>query len=467
MDKQNKVDTLKKSRSNSIKENIYANLAVGFGDYYISPCAIALKTTPFWLGILNSMPTIGGSLVQLLGNYFIKKSSRKKIVIIAIAFQTFLFFLISLLSYLIFINLNFSFHYLIILFTLYVIAGSVAAPAFISWLGDLVDTKQLADYFGLRNSIGVAFNIIAVIFGGLILDFFKLNNESNVFFGFALIFLLASIFHLIRIKIMKNIYEPSFQPQEESYFSFYQFIKRLPRGIFGKLVIISALIIFASNISGPYYNLYIFRDLKFSYSQFLILQVSATIGSFLAFFFWAKLSNHLGHLKVLKINTFFIFLPAILWYFTIYMDSVMAFIFLIPVQFLGGIFWAGFGLASGNFFYTIVSRQKRNLCFAYSNIIYALAIVLGSIIGSYLIEIWEDAKINSIMLVSLFSSFLRFIFALLLIILLKEPASIKKITISDEIQQIKRFIVMETKIFINEIFSLPLLIKKIIRKVKS
>lgn len=463
---QKETNLLEKSQKKTIKENIYANLAVGFGDYYISPYAIALKTPPFWLGILSSLPNILGSIAQFWGNFLIKKTERKKIVFINIFIQSLIFVFISIFALLIALKINLTFYGFLFLFSLYVIAGNIAAPAFISWLGDLVETKKLAGYFGLRNSIGIIFNIFAVILAGMILDMLKFLNKDWTFWGFVIIFFLASIFHFLRAKVIKNIYEPYFTAPEESYFSFSQFLKRLPIGIFGKLVIFTALITFAANISGPYYNLYLFRDLKISYFQFLVLQVSATIGSFLAYFFWARLSNLIGHLKILKINAFFLFVPSLLWCFTIFMNNQIAFAFLIPVQFIGGIFWAGFGLANGNFFYSIVSRPKRNLCFTYSNIIYAFAIVFGSILGSFLIEIWKNSPINAIMLVSLLSSILRIIFAMLLIIILKEPAVIKKFTLKEKIEGISKFIILETKIFINEIFFLPYLIKKLIRKLK-
>lgn len=463
---QTETNLLEKSQKKTIKENIYANLAVGFGDYYINPYAIALKTPPFWLGVLSSLPNIFGSLAQFLGNFLMKKTERKKIVIINLFIQSLVFIFISIFALLVSFKINLSFYGFLILFSFYVITGNIAAPAFISWLGDLVETKKLAGYFGLRNSIGVIFNIFAIILAGMILDALKLLNKDWASLGFAIIFFLASFFHLLRVRLMKDIYEPSFNAPEEIYFSFYQFLKRLPKGIFGKLVIFTALITFAANISGPYYNLYLFQDLKISYFQFLILQVSATLGSFLAYFLWAKLSYLIGHLRVLKINAFFLFLPSFLWYFTIFMNNAVAFAFLILVQFIGGIFWAGFGLANGNFFYSIVTRLKRNLCFTYSNIIYALAIFLGSILGSFLIEIWKNASINAIMLVSLFSSILRIIFALLLILILKEPVTVKKISLKEKIKGISKFLILETKTFINEIFFLPFLIKKVIRKLK-
>jgi MFS family permease len=181
------------------------------------------------------------------------------------------------------------------------------------------------------------------------------------------------------------------------------------------------------NVSGPYYNLYIFRDLKFSYLQFLILSIITSLSSFFTFNLWGKLIDKFGSVSVLRASGFLISLVPLLWFFTIYLDRYTNFIFLIFVHIIAGIGWGGYGLAMNSFIYTSVSRPKRALCSSYHSLISGICVLLGSFLGSFLIETFKFIlPFNSIMFASFISGLFRFIGTLMLLIFVKEPLEIKR-----------------------------------------
>jgi MFS family permease len=423
----NEEEKKKQTQILSVKEGVLANISSGLADQYISPYFIALKISSFGLGLLNAIPNILGPIFQILGSHLIKSIPRKKVIIIAVLGQAFIYFLLGLLTILIFYKFHINVYLLIIVFSLYVALGSIGGPAWLSLIGDIVEKEKLGIFFAFRNSMGVIGGTFAGVLAGLLLDYLKISMPNNLLYGFAILFVLASILHFIRSFYFQKHYEPKFEVTSEHYFSLLSFVKRLPYTNFGRFVILTSFVSFAVNISGPYYNLYIFRDLKFSYLQFLILSIITSLSSFFTFSLWGKLIDKFGSVSVLRASGFLISLVPLLWFFTIYFDRYTNFIFLIFVHIIAGIGWGGYGLAMNSFIYASVSRPKRALCSSYHSLISGICVLLGSFLGSFLIETFKFIlPFNSIMFASFISGLFRFIGTLMLLIFVKEPLEIKR-----------------------------------------
>lgn len=393
---------------NSLKEGAIASFISGICDNYLSPFVIALKITPIGLGLLNGIPNILGPWAELLSRNLIIKFQRRTIVIFAVVGQIIFYIILGGIAFFTALEYRINPLFVVLFFAIYSFIANLAIPAWVSWIGDIIEDKRINTYFSLRNSLGVLAGLIGIILGGIILDTFKFQLNGSVFYGFWLIFFLGAIFNLSRIFYFKRIDEPKFIPAVESYFSFQDFIKKGLKTNFGKFVLINTLLIFSTNISGPFYNLYILRDLRFNYSQYLALTVSASLGSFIGYYFWKRMVEIIGNLSVLRLAGILVSLPPILWYFTISMPYEFIFIFVIWLNLLGGFCWSAHAISTNNFFYLNVTRAKRDLCSAYSNIFYGIAIFTGSLIGGFLINVLKNPYVNSIMLVSAISGILRF-----------------------------------------------------------
>ena len=70
----------------------------------------------------------------------------------------------------------------------------------------------------------------------------------------------------------------------------------------------------------------------------------------------------------------------VLWVFS------TKFAYLIGIQVLGGIVWAGFELSSFNFVFDTTTPEKRARCVSYYNMINGVMIFLGTIAGSLIIK---------------------------------------------------------------------------------
>jgi MFS family permease len=262
----------------------------------------------------------------------------------------------------------------------------LAAPAWTSWMQDLVENNR-GQYFGKRNRINSIFLIVSMLTAGFILDSFE---GDNTFFGFAIIFGIAAIGRFVSFYFLKKQYEPKEVKDEKAYFSFFQFIKKMPSNNFGRFVIFVSLISFAVAIASPFFSVYMLRNLNFSYLTFTIINLSSLISQVVFLPFIGKISDKFGTVKVMKISSFLIAFVPLFWIFSIFLMEYNTFIlvaYLFIIELFSGFVWAAFNLASSNFIYDAVTKQKIILCFTYFSFLNAVGAFFGGIIGGQLSSI--------------------------------------------------------------------------------
>lgn len=414
----------KEARENSLKDAVYVNATAGFGDNYISAYGIALGASPTEVGFLTSFPNLIGPLSQMLTSRVMLRVSRKRIFSSAILLQSLTWIPIILLPIFFFQDIKYTPFLLVIFYTIYAAFGNFAAPAWSSWIGDLVPRKEIGRFFGKRNSLGSISALIAMVLAGLILDFSGKNavfkENQTVFMGFGIIFFLAMLCRFLSRHFVLKQHEPEFRFQKAHYFSFLKFVKSAPKRNFGRFAIFITLVLLATNIVAPFYAIYMLKDLGFSYLQFMLINVFATIATFLFMPLWGKFADEYGNVKTLKITSFMTPVACFLWPLAVFLSPPFQFYFLLLANFFAGFAWAGFNLAAGSFLYDATTAEKRSLCVAYSSILNGFGIVIGASLGGFLVSHLKVSFINVIMFVSLISGIVRYIVSSLIIPKVKE-----------------------------------------------
>jgi MFS family permease len=424
-------EKIKKSKSYSLKDAASVNATVGFGDHYISPYMIALNATNQQIATLTSIPNLIAPLAQLFTSNVMQKFSRKKIFSISILIQCLLWIPIIIVSLLFLKNIIYAPLLVVIFWTIYAAFGNFASPAWSSWIGDLVKKEETGKFFGLRNKIGGVCALISMIIGGLILDKFKIlaeitNTQAWIFAGFTFLFLLAMTFRLLSRHYVLQQYEPNFKFEKEYYFSFFQFIKKAPKNNYGRFAIYISFVFLATNIAGPFYSVYMLRVLNFSYTQFILINVFATIGSFIFMPIWGKFTDKFGNIKTLKITSFLIPVICFVWLLP---PTIAGFFYIILLaNFFSGFSWAGFNLATGNFVYDAATPQRRSLCVAYSNVLNGIGVFTGATLGGILATVLPENVFvfHRLIFISLISGIARYLIAFIMAPKLKEVRTIEQ-----------------------------------------
>jgi MFS family permease len=423
---------LERSRKYSLKDSAAVNINVGLGENYISAYAVALNASPTEIGLLTSIPNLIAPLAQLATSRSMQKNSRKQVYSRAILIQSLLWLPIIFISFLFLHDLKQAPMLLVIFYTVYALFGNFAAPAWVSWMGDLIDPKEAGKFLGLRNKIGGITALISMIIGGVALDLFKAQADltSKVyisFIGFGIIFFLAMLFRLLSRHFVLKQHEPNFKFERDSYFSFLQFIKKIPKSNFGKFSLYVALIVLATNIAAPYFTLYMLKDLNYSYVQFMIISVASAVATFVFISKWGKFADKHGNIQMLKITSLLIPIICFLWPVGAYfVPEPFKFPFIIAINFFSGYAWAGFNMAAGNFVFEAATPQRRGLCSAYSSVMNGVAVFLGATIGSVLISKVNISFMSIILFVSLISGVARYLVFFIMRKSIKEIREVKK-----------------------------------------
>ena len=398
-----------KSLKHSIKDGCGWATMVGFGENYISPFAIALNATNQQIALLASIPQLLSSLFQLIAAKITDLvKNRKKIILYGVLIQALIWLP---LFYIPFITKNI--YFLIAFVSVYFIAGSFGAPAWNSWMGELVEEDKRGKYFGFRNKIMGFFTVVSISLAGFILSKFK---QVNVFYGFGIIFMIGLIARAFSTFYIKKMYEPQYIVEKKDYFSFVDFVKKMRKTNYGIFVLFMFFLRFSVFVAGPFFAVYMLRDLNFSYMTYTIVTVTATIITFITMTYWGKYADRFGNRNILTITSYLVPLAPILWLFSTNI------VYLIFIQIFTGFIWAGFELSAANFIFDTVKPKNRAKCVSYYNVFNGLGMFFGSMVGGALALklVKPSFLMSSLQLLFLISGILRLFVVLYFIPKIKE-----------------------------------------------
>lgn len=365
---------IRKSLKYSLIDGLFASVMQGIAENYLNPYALALKATAREIGLLVSVPGLTAAVSQLKAPDLTEKIGRRKIIDIAVFLQVLTWLPIILLPY--FFLKDSPAGWLIFFVTLYALFGNIAGPAWGSIMSQYVPIKRRGSYFAWRNRIFGTVALGSVFFAGFILN----SLESKIWLGFTLVFSLALLSRFISWIYLTKYYEPRLRTNPESYFTFWDFIKRAKESNFVKFVLLISLMSLAVNLASPFFPYYMLRERKFTYLSYTIIVLTPTIVTLLSLSRWGKHADIVGNLRVIKSTAMLVPIIPVLWLFSANK------VYIVGIQVLAGFLWAGYNLCITNFIYDAVSREKRARCLAYFNFLNGVGLFFGATLGGYLLE---------------------------------------------------------------------------------
>lgn len=410
-----------KARRLSIKEGIFARAKDSFGFNYVSPFAIAINSSNAVVAMLSGIHGLLGPLSQIFGSRSFENSSRKKIVSKSVFWESLTWLPLILIAYLFYVGIitNVLPLLLLIFFSFYVFSGSFGYPAWFSWMGDIVDEDYRGRWFSKRHLLLGFVTIVLTISAAFFLDYFK--NNYNIMFGFMILFFLAFVIRFSSVRIFKKQYEPKIKIKKEDYFSFWDFLFSLKQTNFGRFTIFRAFIGFSTSISSALLAIYFLRTLQFSYVTYMIIILSSVLFQILSMELWGKFADRYGNYRTIVITTVFIPIIPLLLIF----NSSPLYLIFVP-SLVGGVVWAGFNLAVGNYIYDNVRSSKRGFAVSYSNMLYGVGVFFGAGLGAILIKYLNISFIEPLFAIFILGAFLRMVVVFFFIPKLKEVRKTKK-----------------------------------------
>jgi MFS family permease len=154
--------------------------------------------------------------------------------------------------------------------------------------------------------------------------------------------------------------------------------QRLRHSPFARFSMFFALFQAVVSIASPFFTVYMLRDLHFSYLLFMINTAASVLMQVLTLNAWGRVGDHFGNRKILVICGSLIPVFPMLW--TISPN----YFYLLCLQAMGGLVWAGFSLSASNFFFDLVPAGKRVTYIAMHNVLASIGIFCGAMLGGYL-----------------------------------------------------------------------------------
>lgn len=429
---------IEKSLRHSLKDGAAYAVMTGSGENYFSAFAVFLRAGAAQIGFLASVPPLVASFTQLFSAYLGHKTGQRKRIILAGALTQALLWLPMGLLPLAFPDQAVAIFIAMVI--LYHASGNLALPQWSSLIGELVDQSERGRFFASRTRISASTSFIALVIAGFTL--FGFARAGMVRAGFLTIFGVALTARLISVHHLGRMHDPSGNVAALEMPPARNFFRQIREASFIRFSLFFALMQFSVNVASPFFSLYILRDLKFSYLQFMSCSAATVLVQFLTLTRWGRISDIFGNRIILVVCGLLIpFLP-LLWMIS------PSFYYLLFTQSYSGFIWAGFSLSATNHLYDLIPNNKRATYMAVHGVLAAAGVFSGAIFGGYLgprlpgyfqIGEWEIRWLSSLYNVFLISFFLRLFCVAAFLPRLRELRQVRSLPLRRLVFRVVRF----------------------------
>jgi len=373
LDTVQRKEQVRKSLKYSVLDGSAWAAMMGLTQSYVTPLALEMKATTSQVGLLSSMPSLMMALSQLLTPDLSERAGSRKGFILPVLFGHAIMFIPILL-------VHYIFHdspvwWLIGFVTISSVLGAVINPAWGSMMADLVPEQLRGRYFAFRGRITGFITLVFFFLAGVILQAF---TDSDIFTGYAILFGGATFFRLLSLYFLSRQYEPAQAQEKADSPGLVQLIKGLGNSTLGKFTLYIALIDLCTNVSAPFFAVFMLRDLNFSYLQFVMVSSTGTIANLVFLPFWGSRADRAGNIRIIQITSILLPFVPLLW-----LVNTNAY-YLMAANAFSGFVWSGYGLSAVNFVYDASLPEIRTKQIAVFNAVDMIACCIGALAGGYI-----------------------------------------------------------------------------------
>lgn len=365
---------VEQSLQHSVRDGVAYSVMSGVGETYFAAYALFLGATAAQVSLLAAVPPLFGAIIQLLAAWLERRvGSRRALIVGGALMQAFTWFPILWLPYF------FPAHAIPIMVSCIVLYYGwigLGAPLWSSMMGELVPSRKRGRFFGGRTQLMSMSSFVALIVGGLALEFFEVRDDARL--GFIIIFTIAAAARLYSAYQLACMYEPEAPVSAAPRPSLLPRWRRKHDAQFLRFSSFISATNFAVSIAGPFFTVYMLRDLGFSYLQFTAATAATVIMQFMFLRAWGRLADNFGNRAVMVATGLLVPIVPVLWLISHH------FVWILFVQALAGWAWAGFSLAAGNYLYDIVPADRRSSYWATHNFYNSLGTCTGALVGGVL-----------------------------------------------------------------------------------
>ncbi len=374
--------------SKKIKHNLYwfffdglfasasDNIIVTFVTLYI----LALGATRAQVGLMSSFSSLASALLLLPGAILVERFGHRKEFTMSFGGG------VARLAILVMALLPLFVHGQAIIWMAIALSvtrdsfGNLSFPGWVSFTADVVPLEGRGRFFGSRNFIMGVTGMLAILLVG------ELITRISGFLGYQIALSLAFLLGMFSTFSFGHIWDPSrgLPPAQAagslSPRALLSDIKSHPE--FLSLSLVMAFWNFSLNIAGPFFNVYMVENLKFTASMVGIVSIATSVAGLMIQRRVGRLSDRWGAHRVQLISMLLIPLLPFAWMF------VTQFWHVIVLNVFSGIFWGTLNLVSFNYLLSLTPDAQRARYSAFYQILIMLALAVGAAVGAGVVTAW-------------------------------------------------------------------------------
>ncbi|MGD8237390.1 MAG: MFS transporter [Armatimonadota bacterium] len=257
-----------------------------------------------------------------------------------------------------------------------------ASPALSSWFTDLVPAQMRGRYVARQHTVIGGVGLVASIAAGRYMDIFPDAGRQT---GFISLFAVAVGFSLVSVGVWSLIPEPPMargRPVRVGAFLSLPF----RHASFRSLMIFGSALALALMIAGPFFVVYMLKQLQIPYAQIAIFSAINTICAMITNPMWGYLSDKFGHKPMLKISAGGICLIPLAWFFVTKQNYWVT---LPIIQVWAGTIGAGLVLSQYNLMLKTAPAESRTVYIGAYSALVSGASAVGAMLGGALADVFS------------------------------------------------------------------------------
>jgi len=422
--KQDIRSTLKASTIDGVFATVFESAT---GGVLLSNFLLQLGASSVEIGILSAIPMVVNFL-QPLGAYIADRTTSRHWYNLGIFGVSRLLWLVLVVA-IVWGSQHADPHQLLLWTLVTVVAASVlgafASANWFSWMTAVVPHRLRGRYFGFRNSATSLISLLGVPLMGLCVstwDTDPIVGYGVVLFVGVLAGLISLGFQFLMVDVNPQAYRKDAESDRLTEKKEKQITDFVPSVLkdsnFLMFILYFSVWTFAVNLSAPFFNIYLLKDLSLDVSLVTIYSSLSSGANLLLLLFWGKLADRWGNRPLLIAVGLVVALTPLLWLGTgNYPFAVWVWLPLLHL--LGGTTLGAIALCTNNIQMEIASIEQPSTYFAIAAAVSGVAGALGTTAGGFL------AELPGMSLGALFalSAAVRLL-GLLPLILVREPRSL-------------------------------------------
>lgn len=387
--------SLQASTMDGVFATIFSNVA---GGVLLSNFLVELDASPMEVGLLSSIPMLV-NLIQPLGAYLSNQFTSRHLYCLWIYIPSRLLWLALILGIALADWQQLEAHLLVQLALAIVILsntlGALGSASWLSWLAALVPPRLRGRYFGIRNSAASLTSLISLPLMGLMVSHYPRGSLE----GYGVVLAVGLVAGLVSLSFQHFMVDVNPQEQQQLL------PQRKPKidppeprnssgstphsiwrdGNFLVFLLYFGFLGFATNLSSPFFNLYLLDNLSLDVSWVTLYNSLAAGANLLMLMFWGKLADRIGNRPILLLVGIVVAVIPIFW-LGVGQDafSIWLWLPLLHISMSGA--WAAIDLCNNNIQMEIAPSQHHSTYFAIAAAVAGVSGALGTTAGGLLAE---------------------------------------------------------------------------------